>query len=375
MFFRKEAPMNLDTPRDPFLHHLQLAASFCPTRSPRPILQDVLVEVSGREVVLLATDGEISLRTRYTADGVAGDGRAALPAATLVSAVRALASETIRIEEAGALHEISGGAALFKLHGDDPELFPAIPTVDGGRAVSVPLQAFVDLCNRTMFAAAKDMGRYAFNGILLELDPSEVTLVATDGRRLALASMKFETGIAERCSAIVPAKALHLLQRAAADHGGEDLRLDLREGQVTLALQGTEIVTQLLEGEFPDFRAVLPKEKDVPRRVEIDRAELAEAISRAAVTAGEQGRAVELRFDKGTLRVSSRHEGVGESRSELGVNYDGDAVGIRFNPEFLGEYLRTLPEASVTFRFKDRASAGTFSARDEALYVVMPITS
>jgi len=367
--------MNLDTPREPFLHHLQLAASFCPARGPRPILQDVLVEVNGPEVVLLASDGEISLRARYSDEGVSGSGRAALPAATLVSAVRALPAETIRIEEAGPLHEISGGAALFKLHGDDPDMFPAIPTVDGDRALTLPLTGFLDLCNRTMFAAAKDMGRYAFNGIMLELDPAEITLVATDGRRLSLAAMKCATGVGERRSAILPVKALQLLQRAAAERGGETLGLDLREGQVTFLVGGTEIITQLLEGEFPDFRAVLPKEKDVPRSVEIGREDLANAIARAAVTAGEQGRAVELRFDKGTLRVSSRHEGVGESRSELGVNYEGDAVGIRFNPEFLGEYLRTLPEASVTFRFKDRASAGTFSAKNDALYVLMPITS
>ena len=367
--------MNLQTPREPFLHHLQLAASFCPARGPRPILQDVLVEVDGSAVTLLATDGEISLRARYTAEGVSGSGRTALPAATLVSAVRALPSDTIRIEESGALHEISGGSAQFKLHGDDPEMFPAIPTVDAGRAITLPLKGLLDLCNRVMFAAAKDMGRYAFNGILLEVDPAEITLVATDGRRLSLAALKCETGAKERRAAIVPVKALALLQRAAAEAGGETLSLDLKEGQVSFVVGGMEIVTQLLEGEFPDFRAVLPKEKDVPRRVEIAREELADAIARAAVTAGEQGRAVELRFDKGTLRVSSRHEGVGESRSELGINYDGDAVGIRFNPEFLGEYLRTLPESSVTFRFKDRASAGTFSAKDDALYVVMPITS
>ena len=367
--------MKLDTPHEPFLHHLQLAQSFCPTRSPRAILQDVLVEVNGHEVVLLATDGEISLRARYSHDAVSGEGRATLPASTLVSAVRALAGDSVHIEESGALHEVSGGSAQFKLHGDDPELFPTIPTVDRERAVEVPTQGFLDLCNRTLFAAAKDMGRYAFNGLLLELGPTEITLVATDGRRLSLAAMKCETGLTERRSAIVPAKALTLLQRAASDHAAETLRLELRDGQVSFALEGLEIVTQQLEGEFPDFRAVLPKEKDVPRSVSIDRAELADAISRAAVTAGEQGRAVELRFDKGTLRVSSRQEGVGEARSELGVNYDGEAVGIRFNPEFLGEYLRTLPESSVTFRFKDRSSAGTFSAKDDALYVVMPITS
>ena len=132
---------------------------------------------------------------------------------------------------------------------------------------------------------------------------------------------------------------------------------------------------QLVEGEFPDFRAVLPKQKDMPREVLLDREELVLAIHRAAVTAGDQARSVELSFEQGKLRVSSRQEGVGESRSELGVSYEGDAVGIRFNPEFLGEYLRALPDPSVTFRFKDRASAGLFSAGEASLYVVMPITS
>jgi DNA polymerase-3 subunit beta len=225
-----------------------------------------------------------------------------------------------------------------------------------------------------MFAAARDMGRYAFNGVLLELDPKEITLVATDGRRLAMARMDCETGIPERRSSILPVKGLIQLQRAAAN-GAEELAIDLRENQVAFRLGGTEIIAQLVEGEFPDYRAVLPKSRDMPQQVELDREELAQAIHRASLTAGEQSRCVELSFDKGLLAVTSRQEGLGEARSEMGVTYDGDLIGIRFNPEFLGEYLRTLPESSVTFRFKDRASAGTFSAKDDALYVVMPITS
>jgi len=366
--------MKLATPREPFLQHLQLAASFCPTRSPRPIVQDVLVEVQDGKVTLLATDGEVSIRTWYTADGVSGSGRVALPALTLLSAVRALPSEELEIRESGTLHEVGGGPALFKLHGDDPDLFPSIPTVDLQKAVTLPLGAFMDLCNRTMFAAARDMGRYAFNGVLLEIDPEEITLVATDGRRLSLAKMSCSAGVPERRSSILPVKGLIQLQRAATDLS-QPLRIDLRENQVTFAIEGTEIVAQLVEGEFPDFRAVLPRQKDTPRQVQIGREELASAIRRAAVTAGEQGRSVELAFEKGMLRVSSRQEGVGESRSELGVEYDGDAVGIRFNPEFLGEYLKTLPEDAITFRFKDRTSAGLFSSSDDALYVVMPITS
>ncbi|MHC4844801.1 MAG: DNA polymerase III subunit beta [Planctomycetota bacterium] len=366
--------MKLDTPREPFLQHLQLAASICPTRSPRPIVQDVMVEVSGNTITLLATDGEISVRTSYTDDGVSGSGRIALPAATLLSAVRALPSDEIHIVEAGNLHEIKGGSALFKLHGDDPDLFPSIPTVDLDKAVSMPISAFADLCERTMFAAAKDMGRYAFNGVLLEMGPDEVTMVATDGRRLSMARMDCKTGLKERRSSILPLKGLIQLQRAAAD-GAKELRVDLRENQVTFALEGTDIIAQLLEGEFPDFRAVLPAEKDTPLEAQLNREELASAIRRAAVTAGDQGRSVELSFTSGRLCISSHQEGVGESRSEMDVQYDGDEVDIRFNPEFLGEYLKTLPEGDVTFRFKDRSSAGLFRASEDSLYVVMPITS
>jgi DNA polymerase-3 subunit beta len=366
--------MKLDTPREPFLQHLQLAASFCPTRSPRPIVQDVLLEVREGEVVMAATDGEVSMRTRYRAEGVTGSGRVALPALTLLSAVRALSADVLHISESGVLHEISGGSSLFKLHGDDPEMFPTIPSADLAHAVRVPLAAFVDLCNRTMFAAARDMGRYAFNGVLLELDPQEITLVATDGRRLAMARMDCATGLTERRSSIVPVKGLIQLQRAAAD-GAEELAIDLRDNQVAFRLGGTEIIAQLVEGEFPDYRAVLPKSKDMPRQVELDRQELAQAIHRASLTAGEQSRCVELSFDKGLLCVTSRQEGLGEARSEMGVSYDGDTIGIRFNPEFLGEYLKTLEDAKVIFRFKDRSSAGEFSSSDNARYVVMPITS
>jgi DNA polymerase-3 subunit beta len=367
--------MKLDTPREPFLQHLQLAASFCPTRSPRPILQDVVVQVGDEGVTLLATDGEISIRTRYQAEGVVGSGQAALPALTLLSAVRALSGETVHIEESGPLHEVSGGAALFKLHSDDPDLFPTIPSIEGRRgAVEVPVATFVDLCNRTMFAAARDMGRYAFNGVLLELDPEEITLVATDGRRLALARMACSTGLTERKSSIVPVKGLTQLLKAATEDA-QQLVIEPRANQVSFQVGDTEIVVQLVEGEFPDFRAVLPKTADTPRVVELDREELGQAIRRASVTAGEQGRSVEFGFEPGRLRVSSRQEGVGESRSEMDVAYEGDAIGIRFNPDFLGEYLKTLAEPQLTFRFKDRNSAGLFASSDDSLYVVMPITS
>ncbi len=369
--------MNLATPREPFLQHLQFAAAVCPTRSTRPILKDVLIGVDGQRVEIASTDGEVSVRQSYEAEGVSGDGQAALPAATLLSAVRSIASDSLKIEQKDQLHEVTGEKAFFRLNGDDPEMFPNLATMEPEAGVELPLSQFVHLCNRTMFAAAKEMGRYAFNGVLLEIDPEQITLVATDGRRLSVARSAMKTGCSERKSVIVPIKGLMQLQRAMADED-QTLRIELRETMVGFILPSTQIVALLVEGEFPDYRAVLPKEQDLPETISIDRAEFASAIQRAAITAGDEGPSVELSLRKGTLQILSRHEGLGESRSELDVDYAGEDVGIRFNPTFLGEYLKTLsdaPSEAVAFHFKDRSSAGVFKASDEEMYVVMPITS
>lgn len=366
--------MKLSTPRELFLSHLQSAASVCPTRSTRPILTDVLIVVDGQRVEITATDGEVTIRRSYTDDGVSGEGSAALPAGTLLSAVRTMSSDTISIEQNGPAHELSGGKAYFKLQSDDPELFPAVPVIEAERGLDIPLKIFVDLCQRTMFAAAREMGRYAFNGVLLEVDPQELTLVATDGRRLSKAAVSLETGVSERFSVVVPLKGLQQLQRLGLDD--ETLmHVDFRDTLVSFTVGGTEVRAQLVEGEFPDFRAVMPSETDIPSTVTLNRDELASAIQRATITAGDEGPAVELSLSSGSLRVASHHEGLGESRSDLAIEYDGDEVDIRFNPVFLGEYLKTMPEAQVTFRFKDRTSAGMFSSLENSLYIVMPITS
>jgi DNA polymerase-3 subunit beta len=283
-------------------------------------------------------------------------------------------SDVVKISEANQAYEILGDKAYFKLNGDDPDLFPSIPTIEPSGGVDVSLREFVELCNRTTFAAAKEMGRYAFNGVLLEIDPEGITLVATDGRRLSLAKLPYATGVTERCSAVVPIKGLIQLQRLMTEDE-QTLRIELRESMVALLLPHAEVQAQLVQGDFPDFRAVVPGEQDVPGVATIGKEDLATAIQRALVTAGDDGPKVELSFSGGNLTVASSTEGLGELRSDMAIDYSGDEVIIRFNPNFIGEYLKTMPEEQLTFRFKDRASAGLFKVSDESVYVLMPITS
>ncbi len=368
--------MELVSPREAFLQHLQLVAPISPTRSPRPIFKDVLLEARDGSVTLTATDGDVTLRTTYETGGVAGSGRAALPAATLLSAVRSLSGDEIAIHEKGAYHELTGGTSVFKLKGDEPDVFPTIEPIEGGKRVEVPLRAFLELAQRTMFAAAREMGRYAFNGVLLEVTPSELTLVATDGRRLSLASMKAETGVSENASVILPLKGLAQLQRASGDLPDDaKVLIVVDDNRVSMRLGMTELFAQLVEGEFPNFRAVVPADTQIPHSVDIVRVDFEDAIRRASVTAGEESRSIQLRFDADALTISSRHDGVGESQSTMPIRYGGDVVEIRFNPDFLGDYLKHVPDSSLTFRFKDRASAGCFTTSEENTYIVMPITS
>lgn len=368
--------MELVSPREVFLQHLQLVAAVSPTRSPKPIFKDVLIEAHDDSVTLTATDGDVTIRTSYEAGGVAGSGSTALPAATLLSAVRSLNGDDIKIEPKGAYHELTGGSSVFKLKGDEPDAFPVVEPMAEGERVEVPLQAFLQLAQRTMFAAAREMGRYAFNGVLLEVGGSEITLVATDGRRLSLAGMKLETDAPAGTSVILPIKGLTQLQRAAADQPDDaKVAIQVDGNRVALSLGTTEIYAQLVEGEFPNFRAVVPAADQVPNSVDIVRADFEDAIRRASVTAGEESRSIQLRFDNDSLTISSRHEGVGESQSTMPIAYSGEIVEIRFNPDYIGDYLKHVPDSSLTFRFKDRASAGCFTTAEENTYIIMPITS
>jgi len=341
----------------------------------RPLLTDVLISVDGNRVEFTATDGDISIRRRFSDENVSGEGTAALPAATLLQAVRSIDDAEITIVQVDQTHELKSERAYFKLNGDDPDMFPSIPTVEDEAGVELPLGEFVALCSRTMFAASKDMGRYAFNGVLLELDPEGITLVATDGRRLALATLPMATGVAERRSAVVPLKGLQQLQRLGAEDDKTPLQIVLRQSLVAFRTPNAEVLAQLVEGEFPDFRAVMPEDSSLPGQVSVARDELASAVSRAMITAGAESPMVRLELSEGQLAVMSRQEGLGESRSDVPVDYDGDEVEIRFNPAFISEYLKTMQEDALTLRFKDRSSAGVFSSGAVSRYVVMPITS
>jgi len=366
--------MNLTTPREPLLQQLQFVTTVAPTRSPRAILCDVLISVEGKTVELTATDGEIHVRRQYTHDDVSGSGTAAIPAQTLLQSVRLIGDEMLTIEQVDQTHEIRSDRTFYKINGDDPEMFPLIPMVEDSEAIEISLAAFSDLCQRTMFAAAKDLGRYAFNGVLVEIDPESVTLVATDGRRLALAEMAGPTGISERRSAVVPQKGLLQLQRMVADEDAM-LRIELTRSLAVFRMPDAMVMAQLVEGEFPDFRAVVPKEEDVPVSVALRRGELAAAIDRAAIMTSSEAPTLRLSFSEGQLTIEAKQEGKGETRSDMAVTYDGTPFEIRFNPTYLGEYLKTTPEDEVSFRFKDRASAGMFTASTNSRYVVMPITS
>jgi DNA polymerase-3 subunit beta len=358
----------------PLLAAMRQCAKVAPKRCPCPILQTVRIEgMDGGRLSLRVTDGAVSLTRFVPADGEPLPATCA-PAAVLLDVLKGHKAPTVDLDMADGKLRV-GGATLTV---EDAALFPARESWSGAKSTSWDASTLAGALRFVLPAVAREAGRYLFNGLMLDSDGRVVTAVGTDGRRLAVAG----TGLngLPKCGLNLPrVAAMHLLDMLGKRPEGT-VGVAVAEGRVAFMGTGTwTLESMLLEGNFPDFRAVMPKDRDLPLEVRVPCRDMIEAAEQAARTAGEQGRAVGLRADGvGALHVTSRQEDVGETH--VTVQVDGVPAGpeVRLNPEYLLDTLRAFPPASmIRWRFKDRSSCTCWQAADSdaALYLVMPITS
>ena len=216
------------------------------------------------------------------------------------------------------------------------------------------------------------MGRYAFNGILIEVRENGIQCVATDGRRLAVAGKGSDSNPIVS-SAIVPVKGLNQLSKGISGEGELWLKIDDEKNQVVLKTSNVEVAARKLEGEFPNYSDVIP-ERGANRAI-VSREDLLSALRKASITAGEESRSVRFSFKESSLIVYSRYEGVGEAEIEVPIKYEGKPIEMTYNPDIIIDYLRVLDSDELEINFKDRMSAGLFVGGEETIYVVMPITT
>jgi DNA polymerase-3 subunit beta len=345
-----------------------------------PILSNYLFEAAGDKLSLTATDLDLSLRTSCNAK-VKKEGACTVPARKLYDYVRLLpdADITIRLLDNHWV-SIRCGRSNTKMVGMAKSNFPGLPVFPSAGAIKIPEPVLRSMIAKTGFAIASEESRYTLNGALMVLKPESITMVATDGHRLAhveRSGEKFE-GVSGEMKTLIPKKAMDELKSLLDSHGESEVEtIDFAKDESTLFFRvGQRLLTsRQLTGQFPNYEAVLPK--DITKSIALHGEELGAAIARVAQFADERSRAVRLRLEKGELKISASSTETGESEDSLEVIYEGDPMAIGFNAQYLMDFIKATGSCDVKLELKDAQSAGQLrpaEAEDyKYRYIVMPM--
>lgn len=365
--------MKLTCSRPQMLAALQLVNTAVAGHDHRPVLHNVKAVATEDHCSLLATDTEIGIRRDIPGIPIEEPGEALLPATRTLAIFREAQDEELVIETSSQTTTVRGGSTEFELGSEDPSAFPEFPSVNGEGYAEVSSQSLKTLMRRTLFAAALESPRYAITGTLWEIDANTIRLVATDGRRLAIAEAPCTChgSPVNKGPHVVPTKAMQLLEKNLPD-STDLVRVILRPNEALFQTGQATIYSRLVEGRFPAYKDVLPKK--TPIKVPLVAGPFHSAIRQAAVMAEQETKRVVCSFKPMTLVLESQSADAGRSHIELTIDYVGKPVVIAFHPKNLTDLLRVLdPSAELTLTMSDGKSPALFRLGDAYSYVVMPL--
>jgi DNA polymerase III subunit beta len=365
--------MKFATSRDGLLAGLQVVSRAVSTRSVIPTLSGVLLTASGDKVKLAATDMELGLRVEVEASAEK-DGGVVLPGRLLLDVVRALPKDEVSFEFRGDQRdvEIVSGAARFDLKALPAEDFPPLPDPDAESVVTMPAGALIETIDRVARAASRDEARPILTGVLVSAEGNSLTMVATDSYRLSVKETQLEQAIAAPLEANVPARALQELSRIAAAGEADEVGISIGQNQVVFSVAGVVLSSRLIEGQFPNYRQLLPDTFE--HEVRLDRDELLETVRRIGLMA-QKNAPLRLGFSDGELSISAQTADVGEASESMPANFQGESFEIGFNAEFLREGIESVGAGEVLFKLITPLRPGLLRpVEDDAfLYLIMPI--
>jgi len=363
----------LKTTQEKVLAALQAVAGIVERRHTLPILANVLIRKSGSQIELTTSDLEIQVRTTAELDGDAGNFATTVGARKLIDILRSMpADQTVTLSANQNKLTLQGGKSRFTLQTLPSDDFPLVQeAADFGPMFSVPQKTLKALINQVHFAMAVHDIRYYLNGILFVAEGKNLTLVATDGHRLALAQSTLDVEIPKQ-EVILPRKTVLELQRLLKD---EDTAIEMRfaGNQAKFVFSGMEFVTKLVEGKFPDYNRVIPKNHK--NAVTLGRAPLLASLQRAAILTSEKFKGVRVNIEPGLLRIASSNAEQEEAKEELEIDYAGDAIEIGFNVTYLIDALMNMSQEMIKVELQDTNSSALFTVPEQAgfKYVVMPM--
>ena len=367
--------------KDHFSNGLQQVLNVVGTRAAMPILGNVLIEAQSGHLSLTTTNLDIGIRCRITAE-ISSEGSITLPVRKLATIVKELPQKEVFVEvESNNQAKITSGGSHFKVMGIGTEDFPPLPSFENQHVFKIEQDELSGMLKSVSFAQSTDENRYILNGVYFNFSDENLTLVATDGRRLALTSIELGANDTDTGSLILPAKTVTEIERLVGK--GDSVKIAFNDRQVAfeIAIKDDEgdsglvdqiyLVSKIVEGNFPNYRQVIPK--DTEHRVKIERELFLECVHRAALVTSEKSNSIKLKMSDNLMELTGSSAEYGESHESMAIAYTGPEVQVNFNPIFLMEPLRALSQDEVYFEFKDELNPGIIKTLDHFLCVIMPL--
>jgi DNA polymerase-3 subunit beta len=361
--------MKFSVSKEKLLEGLQTVQNVVSTRTTLPILSNVLLHASDGILRLTTTDLDVGVCGSVEAQ-IEKPGATTLPARRLATIVRELPASDIQVEvDSKNVASIRCGQSFFKILGLPEEEFPPLPRFEDAKEFKLAQKDLRDGLKKTSYAISSDETRYVLNGILFSFKENKLTMVATDGRRLALVDIEVEFPRSHEVEIIIPTKCVTELARLVGEQG--DVKMKVGENQVAFEVDGTLLVSKLIEGNYPNYRQVIPAE--ARERVTLERDLFHNAVHRVSLLASDKSNSVKLVFSKNNIEIAANTPDVGEAHESLPVTYKGKDFSIAFNPDFLMAPLRNLTNDEVYLDLIDEMSPGVIKISTPFLYVLMPM--
>ena len=367
--------------KDHFSNGLQQVLNVVGTRAAMPILGNVLIEAESGHLSLTTTNLDIGIRCRITAD-IEAEGSITLPVRKLATIVKELPQKEVLVQvESNNQAKITSGGSLFKVMGIATDDFPPLPTFENQHVFQLEQQDLLSMLKSVSFAQSTDENRYILNGVYFNFSDDNLTLVATDGRRLALTNFELNTNDSDSGNLILPAKTVTEIERLVGKGEGVKIAFNDRQVAFEIAIDDDEgdsglvdqiyLVSKIVEGNFPNYRQVIPKETE--HRVKIERELFLECVHRAALVTSEKSNSVKVKMSDNLMEISGSSTEYGESHETMAIAYSGPEVQVAFNPSFIEEPLRALTQDEIYFEFKDELSPGIVKTLNNFICVIMPL--
>ena len=374
--------MKFEIQQEDLQEALDVVANVVPAKTTLPILSCVLMDVSSGRLTLSATNLDISITTSTEAVEIKDPGKVAIPAVKFVPFVRSLRPGTVKIAQTGEQISLISGKSRLTENTMNVEEYPKLKTLTEKDGLDLEASLLIDMINETSYSVSRDETRPALMGILWEVRPESLTLVATDAHRLARSMRQMTWTVTGNRDMIVDTAGLRHLPRIAAamaddsDASG-NVTVFMGENQLSFRAGATVLHTRLLEGPFPDYNAVIPKDND--KDVTVDKADFAQAIRRVSITADRITSQIKLGIESGRMELAARGTEGSQSEDEIDVSYDGDALEIGFNYNYLQDILKNIKSESIILSLRDAQSAALIKPINEegteigVLCLLMPL--